>query len=70
MKSDIKKEYTKDSNNLYENIKLKLIGEINQNIKDIKQLDSETYIIKIFSWRSKCVIKPYLKLFVNKTERS
>ena len=72
LKAEIDKEYIEDSNNLFENIKWELKSEINQNIKDNNQLDTNTntYIIKDFSWRSKCAIKPYLKLLVNKTEKS
>ena len=70
LKAEIDKEYIKDSNNLFENIKWELKSKINQNIKDYNQLDTDTYIIKDFPWRSKCAIKPYLKLLVNKTEKS
>ena len=48
LKAEIDKEYTEDSNNLFDNIKWELICEINQNIKDNKQLDIDTYIIKDF----------------------
>ena len=58
MKVEIDHEYTEDSDNLFENIKWELIIEINQNMKDNKQLDTNTYIIKDFPWRSKCAIKP------------
>ena len=70
LKAEIDKEYIEDSNNLFENIKWELKSEINQNIKDNNQLDTDTYIIKDFPWKSKCAIKPYLKLLVNKTEKS
>ena len=48
LKAEIDQEYTEDSNNLFENIKWELISKINQNIKDNKQLDTDTYIIKDF----------------------
>ena len=68
LKAEIDKEYAKDSSNLFENIKWELKREINQNIKDNNQLDTDTdiYIIKDFPWRSKCAIQPYLKLLVKK----
>ena len=44
------------------------MSEINQNIKNNKQLDTDTYIIRDFPWRSKSAIKPYLKLLINKRE--
>ena len=58
MKAEIDHEYTEDSDNLFENIKWELIIKINQNMKDNKQLDTNTYIIKDFPWISKCAIKP------------
>ena len=70
LKAKAEKEYSEDSNNLFENIKWELINEINQNIKESKQLNTDTYISKDFPWGSKCAIKPYLKLLVNKNQKS
>ena len=46
LKAEIDQEYTEDSNNLFDNVKWELICEINQNIKDNKLLDTDTYFIK------------------------
>ena len=43
LKAEIDKEYVKDSSNLFKNIKWELKSEINQNIKDNNQLDTDTY---------------------------
>ena len=47
-----------------------LISEINQNIKNNKQLDTDINIIKDLPWISNCAIKPYLKLLESNAEKS
>ena len=59
-------EYNKDSSVLFENMKTKLVNNINQCRRDDKKLHTGTFIYQDFPWDSKSEMSTYLKSVAKK----
>ena len=59
-------EYNKDSSVLFENMKTKLVNDINQCKRDDIKLHTSTFIYQDFPWDSKSAMNTYLKSVAKK----